>query len=433
MKPNNDANNYLISKKHSYYVFSLLFLLYMFDYIDRMVVSSLFPYIQRDWGLSDTQCAMLVSAVYWSIIIFSLPVSLLIDRWSRKKIIGLMAVVWSIATAACALTKNFTQLFTVRTAIGIGEAGYAPGGTAMISALFPEKKRAMIVGIWNTSIPLGSALGIAIGGLIAEHLGWRHAFGLVALPGLLVAILFFRIKDYKTVNLLKTVKEKEDTKEQVKMQWGDIVREFIRTRSLILTYFAFAGNMFVITALLVWLPTFFHRTDGISTSRAGLKSGVVMLLAIVGAPLGGFIADRWLKRRVNARLLFSSLSSLITAAILFTYTLGIFTGALQYSLLLLAGMTIASFAPAAIAVTQDVVHPGLRATSYSFCVIIQNLLGSSLGPIFIGAMSDRYDISTALRVLPLFTIIAGILFFIGSFFYERDLAKVEKVVLSVEN
>jgi len=111
----------------------------MFDYIDRLVVVSLFPFLKRDWGLTDTQCGLLVSAVSWAILVFSFPVSLLIDRWSRKKCIGVMAVLWSLATAACAFAKNFPQLFLARTAIGIGEAGYAPGGTAMISALFPEK------------------------------------------------------------------------------------------------------------------------------------------------------------------------------------------------------------------------------------------------------------------------------------------------------
>ena len=91
-----------------YFAFILLFLLYMFDYIDRTVIVSLFPFLKKDWGLSDTQCGLLVSAVYWSILIFSLPVSILIDRWSRKKCIGLMALFWGLATLACAFTRNFS-------------------------------------------------------------------------------------------------------------------------------------------------------------------------------------------------------------------------------------------------------------------------------------------------------------------------------------
>ena len=165
--------------KNTRFAFVLLFLLYMFDYIDRMVIVSLFPFLKAEWQLSDTQCGLLVSAVYWSILLFSFPVSILIDRWSRTKTIGLMSVLWSLATLMCVFTKNFKQLFMARIAIGVGEAGYAPGGTALISALYPPEKRARMLGIWNASIPLGSAVGIAAGGIIAEHFGWRNAFGIV--------------------------------------------------------------------------------------------------------------------------------------------------------------------------------------------------------------------------------------------------------------
>lgn len=425
------SREYKLSSGYRTYVFVLLFLLYFFDYVDRMVVTSLFPFIKADWGLSDAQCGMLISAVYWSIIVFTFPVSILVDRWSRKKTIGLMAVVWSMATAMCAFANNFVHLFSARTVIGIGEAGYAPGGTAMISGLYPQEKRSQIMGIWNASIPLGSAVGIALGGVVATHWGWRHAFGLVALPGLIVAILFFFVKDYKTVDLSKSVSAGRDAGKRVKMKAIDIFREFIHTPSLIFTYFGFAGMTFVTVSLMTWLPTFFHRTHGIPEGQAGMKAGAVMLLALIGAPLGGFLADRWLKKRVNARLLFSSLTAILSAVLLFVAFM-FFDGNIQYGLLLLMGLFIVAFVPAAAAVTQDVVHPGLRAISYALCVIIQNLLGSSTGPIVIGSISDYTDIQTALLVLPAFLVAASILFFCGSFFYERDLNKTEKVNLEME-
>jgi predicted MFS family arabinose efflux permease len=425
------ADGYLLSKGYSYYVFALLFLLYMFDYIDRLVVVSLFPFLKKDWGLTDTQCGLLVSAVSWAILVFSFPVSLLIDRWSRKKCIGVMAILWSLATAACAFAKNFPQLFLARTAIGIGEAGYAPGGTAMISALFPEKKRSLIVGIWNASIPLGSALGIALGGLIAMRYGWRHAFGIVALPGMLIALLFFFVKDYRTVELVKSAKRPDQTGPPQRMTASEIVREFTRTPSLYLTFFAFSGNTFLTTALMSWLPSYFNRVQGLPMDKASLKSSLIMLMAIFGSPLGGYLADRWLKKKANARLLFSALSSTVTGLI-FMVGFYFLQGPAQFTLFLAGGTTAIAFASSAIAVTQDVVHPGLRATAYSLCVIIMHLLGSALGPLVVGMLSDRYGIQTALALLPLAALWAGLLFFIGSFFYEKDLAKVEKVALSVE-
>lgn len=416
--------------KNARFAFVLLFLLYMFDYIDRMVIVSLFPYLKQDWQLSDTQCGLLVSAVYWSILLFSFPVSILIDRWSRKKTIGLMSILWSLATLACVFTKSFKQLFVTRVAIGVGEAGYAPGGTALISALYPPEKRARMLGIWNASIPLGSAIGIAAGGIIAEHLGWRHAFGIVALPGLIFALLFFKVKDYKTIRLDPHKEEASAGAIRLKSKAAHTTASFLKP-SLIFNNLAFAANVFVTTAMLSWLPTYFYRLDGIPMSQAGPKAGLIMFMAIVGAPLGGYLSDRWTARTSRARMLFPALSSVLSALILFL-AFNCLSGSLQYVALLLAGVTLIMFVPAGVAVTQDVVHPGIRATSLSVNIVIQHTLGSPLGPLFVGAVSDSYGLERALGVLPAFTLIAGILFLAGSFFYAKDAASVEVVDIEME-
>ena len=161
-------------------------------------------------------------------------------------------------------------------------------------------------------------------------------------------------------------------------------------------------------------------------SRAATKGGVVMLLAIIGAPLGGFLTDRWMKRRQNARLLFPAVSS-ATTAVLLLVAFGWFSGPVQYALLMGAGISAVAFVPGAVAVTQDVVHPGLRAMSLSLCVIVQHVLGSALGPPVIGALSDRYSLETAMTVLPLFALLAGGLFLIGSFFHAADSRRVEGI------
>ena len=401
----------------------------MFDYIDRTVIVSLFPFLKKEWGLTDTQCGLLVSAVYWSILIFSLPVSILIDRWSRKKCIGLMALFWGLATLACAFTRNFSQLFATRAAIGVGEAGYAPGGTAMISAAFAPQNRAKMLGIWNASIPLGSALGIVIGGFIAEHWGWRHAFGIVAIPGILVALLFFYVRDYQTVELVQTVDD-EAGPSRVQMKLVDIAAQFLHSKTLWFNNLAFAANTFVTTAIMSWLPTYYHRMENLPMDRAATKGGLVMALALVGAPLGGYLADRWLQRKKNARSLFPALSSVITAMALFAAFV-FMDGLMQYATLLFTGIAAVAFVPAAVAVTQDVVHPGLRAVSLSLCVIVQHILGSALGPPFVGAMSDAFGLETALKVLPIFTLLAAVLFFTSSFFYVADAERVEEVEIKI--
>ncbi len=427
---------YLFSRAYTSYVFLLLWLLYFFDYVDRMVVVSLFPFLKSDWGLSDAQCGAMVSAVYWAIVIFSFPISIVIDRWSRKKSIGIMALLWSLSTAACALTKTFGQLFAARTAIGLGEAGYAPGGTAMISALYPEKRRAFMLGIWNMSIPFGMAAGIVLGGYIATHWGWRHAFGLVALPGLLIALLFFFVKDYRTVGLEQTV-DRETAEEKAaiikkKMSKMDIVRAFSRTPSLILTYFGFAGMMFISISMSSFLPTYFQRVQGVPLQKATFLTSGIMLTAIIGSPLGGWIADRWMKKKIQARLLVPSVSALLTTILYFSAIHFFSGGAVQYGIFLVGGIASIAWASSAIAVTQDVVHPGLRAISYALCVIVQNLLGSSLGPLVTGALSDLYGIATALKIASSMALISFLLFYLGSRFYKRDLDKVERIPLTAE-
>ncbi len=435
---------YLFSKGYTNYIFILLFFLYLFDYADRMIITSLFPFIKTEWNLTDTQLGSLMSAVYWSIVILTIPASILVDRWSRRHTIGGMAVLWSLATVAASFTKSFSQLFFTRTLIGVGEAGYAPGGSAMISGLYPKEKRSWMMGIWNASIPLGGALGIVIGGIIAAKWGWRSAFGVVAIPGLIVAILFFFIKDYKTIGLYKNGNGKSsatpddaplkiNTKESAtseKMSFKDIVKEFTSKPSLIFTYFGMTGIVFVTTTLFAWLSSYFSRLDNIPLQKADSKASLVMFLAIIGAPLGGYIADRWRKTNVRARLLLPSITTLITAIFAFLAFV-VFDGTLQYVFLLMLGVTITMFVPAAGAVTQDLVHPGLRANSYALAVIIQNLLGASAGPILIGYISDKTDISTALSILPIFLLLSAVLFFIGSFYYKKDLEKVVDVHLEV--
>jgi MFS family permease len=408
-------------------VFALLFLLYMFDYIDRTVVTSMFTSIEADLGISHTQSGMLVSAVYWAIVLLTFPVSLLVDRWSRTKTIGLMAILWSLATALCALTGNFIQLFLARMLIGVGEAGYAPGGSAMISGLYPIEKRSKMMGFWNASIPLGTAIGVLLGGIIATNLGWKHAFGLVAFPGLIVAVLFLFVKDYKTVDL--SFLDKSNHK--VKMERKDIVREFLSRRSIIYTYFGITASIFVTTSLLTWLSTYFQTTRELAQDKAGTMASSIMALALVGAPLGGILADKWRKTNISARLLLPAISTLVSAVLLFL-GLYLFRGIIQYVTFLMMGITIMMFISGAASVTQDVIHPGLRATSYSIAVVVQNLLGASMAPIVIGFIYDHSDIMTALSILPFILVLSSLLFYLGSKHYARDIDNVTKVQLEVQ-
>ncbi len=440
MKEGYTSEGYLVSKRYAYYVFVVLFVIYMIDYVDRYVVSGVVPYLKASveaggLGLTDTQCGLMMSVIYWSMIILTFPFSILLDRWKRAKSLGVMVLLWSFATGICAFTKSFPQLLSARVAVGVGEAGYVPGGYNLIAAYFPEKKRDLIIGIWNAAIPLGVVGGTILGGIIGVRYGWRHAFGIVAIPGLILAVLFFLMRDYKTVKLLKTVAGATAGK-KIEMKVGDIVRDFLHTPSLLFTYLGYAGCVFVTNALLFWLPSYFNRTEGLAMDKASMKSSIIFLLAIVGAPLGGLLTNMLQKRVKSARLVFPTVSCLVSAGLLFA-AFYLFEGSLQYYLLVAMGLTIPMFIAGSAAVTQDVVHPGLRSMSFSLCMVVHNLLGGSLGPIFVGFISDRsadpaIGLTAGLKYLPIFLAIGAACFFAGSFFYTKDLAKVERVVLVPE-
>jgi predicted MFS family arabinose efflux permease len=413
-----------------WYTWILLFLLYIFDYADRYIVVSLYPFLKAEWGLSDAQCGLLMSGVSWVEVVLAFPIALLLDRWSRKKGIAIMAIVWSLATAAGAFTKNFAQLFITRTFVGVGEAGYSSGGIAVLSAITKPEKRARWLGFWQAGIPLGQALGVLAGGWIAVHYGWRSALGLVAIPGIIVAILFFWVKDYKTVELTKSVSN-EDQRNKVKMSKMDVLKELFRSKALILNNLGAASFMFAVAAITTWLAVYLQRTLGMSVEKSSMYLAGILIVAIIGAPLGGYLTDLMLKRRANARMLFPAMSA-FTGAVLLAIGLFFFKGLDAYMFITASGFFITMCLPGTLAVTQDLVHPGLRTTSRSVAVIFQTLLGTSLGPLIVGVLSDAYGLEKAFLFLPAVCLLSSALYLWGSFYYKKDLDDCEKCDITFE-
>jgi MFS family permease len=214
------------------------------------------------------------------------------------------------------------------------------------------------------------------------------------------------------------------------MGTSEIFGEFIHKPSLIYTFFGIASVVFVTTSMITWLPKYLQETQMLTEKAAGLKASLVMVLAIIGAPLGGYLSDVWRQRKIKARLLFPTVSTIISAVLLFI-AFNFLSGFSQYVCFLFFGISVMAFISAAAAVTQDVVHPGLRAISYSIAVVVQNLLGASTAPIIIGSIIDDYNIKTAMSILPFMLVIGAILFFLASLHYEKDLKKVDVIPLEV--
>lgn len=405
-------------------IFAVVFLINVSDYIDRYVVASMLGFIKKDWGISDAEAGWLMGVVLLFITVFSVPAAVLIDRWSRRKMVALMTAFWSVATVACAFTTNYWQLLVARSFIGVGEAGYAPGGTAMLSAAFPEEKRARVMGLWNISIPLGMGVGLFAGGWIARHSGWQHAFGLVALPGFLLAVVAWFLPDYQTVAAAPS--------SGLAGHFMRDLRTVLRRPSLVFTFLGFAMNVSVTTALASWLSVYFERTHLAEEGAGGGYATGIFALVLVGAPLGGWASDLWHRRRPEGRLYFPAATSAAAAVVLFVAFLFPGQKLPQLPLLALFGVLVTCFIAPAAAVTQDVVQPGLRAFSYAMCVIVQHLAGDIWSPGIVGKLSDSVGLANAVRALPLWGVFACGFFVLAARYYRSDLSTVEQVELHAE-
>lgn len=405
-------------------IFAVVFLVNVSDYIDRYIVASMLGFIKADWNITDAQAGWLMGVVLLFITVFSVPAAVLIDRWSRRKMVAIMTAFWSLATLACAFTTSYWQLLVARSFIGVGEAGYAPGGTAMLAAAFPEAKRARVMGLWNVSIPLGMGIGLFAGGQVAKHLGWQHAFGLVALPGLLLAVVAWFLPDYQTVAAPPSAGLLRDFSRDL----GTVLRR----RSLVFTFLGFAMNVSVTTALASWLSVYFERTGTAAAGSGGTYATGVFALVLVGAPLGGWASDVWHRRQTEGRLYFPAVTSAAAAVVLFVAFLFPGQTLVQLPLLALFGVLVTCFIAPGAAVTQDVVPPGLRAFSYAMCVIVQHLAGDIWSPGIVGWLSDQVGLANAVRALPLWGLFASGFFLLAARHYRADLATVEQVELRAE-
>ncbi len=423
---NTTAGTYTGTGVRSHAILLVLFLIYMSDYIDRYVVASMIDFIKKDWQITDAQAGSLMSVVLLFITIFTVPASILVDRWSRRKMVSVMVFLWSLATLACAFTKNYTQLLVARAFIGIGESGYAPAGAAMLAAAYPEESRAKALGIWNASIPLGVGIGLFAGGQIARHWGWHHAFGLVAFPGMLLALAAWFLRDYKTVRTGVIGEGFNDFRGFIRK-----ATRLVRIPSLLLTYLGFAMNVAVTTALMTWLPSYFERTGLAQAGTGGTYATPIFALVLVGAPMGGFLSDAWYRRRTETRMIFPALTSLAAAVTLLMALLNPGKG-IQLPIMIGYGILATCFVAPAASVTQDLVHPGLRAFSYAICVIVQHMFGDIWSPWLVGTVSDHIGLSDAMLIVPVFGVLAAAFFYGGSRFYNRDLSKVDKVELEAE-
>ena len=409
------AEHELPPRRHAWFVFAVLMLLMVIDYVDRQVVVSMFPHLKQEWGLTDRQLGSLASIVSVVVALGTVPLSLLADRWSRVRSIVLMAVVWSLATIACAFARDYGQLLAARGLIGLGEAAYGSAGAALLASIFPARQRGAVLGAFLGAGLVGSVAGVVLGGIVAEHWGWRAGFGIVGVPGLLLAALvWFAVRERGAMAAPRTRETAGD------IALGAVVRQLLRPRTVVYTCLGAGLQLLVVSTVWAWTPSYFNRYYGLAPDAAALRTGLVVLLGAVGSIAWSLLADRLARRDGRARLYVPALVAVLTTVFM-CGAFGLLGPGRTQLLLILAGATVMTGTIGAVAaVVIDVVNPTLRATAAAVLSLTQNLLGLAAGPFLAGALSDRYGLPFALSVVPLCCLLAAGMFVCAARSYAAD-------------
>ncbi|CAG2154865.1 Sialic acid transporter NanT [Cupriavidus yeoncheonensis] len=409
-------NDYLVSRSRAWFAFAMTFALMLFDYIDRQVIVSMFPHLKAAWGLSDKQLGALVSIVSVVVALGAMPVALLADRVSRVKSVVVMAGVWSLATISCMFTRNYAQLFAARAVVGVGESGYGSVGAALIGSLFPARLRSMLLGAFFAAGSIGAVLGVVLGGVITARWGWEAAFGVVGVPGLLLAVLYLFVPDYKTVALQQSTGARGGTLAQ-------LAAALTSSRTLWWTCLGAALQLVVVSTVWAWLPSYFHRAHGTPVDQAAMQAALIVLCSAAGSFFWGVIADLFASSRPRNKLTVLASLCLLTTPVLVVAFGAAHSMNQQFLLIALGGFLMTCAVGPASGVVLDVVHPGLRSTGAAVLSLFQNLFGLAIGPFVGGALSDALGLQMALTIMPAFGVLAALCFRRAARTYEGDLRK----------
>ncbi|MDH5173232.1 MAG: MFS transporter [Gammaproteobacteria bacterium] len=399
----------LPGRRYAWLVFVLTFGLMLSDYMSRQVINAVFPILKIEWSLTDSQLGMLVSVVALLVGVMSFPIALLADRVGRVKAVTTMAVVWGLATVWCGLTGNFLQMLLARSLVGLGEAGYGGAGGAILVSVFPARHRATVIGAFFSGGLFGSVLGVALGGLIAQHYGWRMAFIAIGGSGLFLAVAYpMLVKEPARVGHAMAA-----------IPLRTVITALFASRTARWNYVGSGLQMFVQGSLLAWLPSFFNRHHGMEVAEAALYAAFVLLTGAVGMMVCGAIADRASVRTPRNRLRLPALCALLACPLLIT-AFAMPPGPLQIAVIAAGAFFTGGHAGPCGAVATDVTNPAIHATVIATVALANNILGLAPGPVLTGIGADRIGLDHALQLMPLVGLVAGVAFLQAARYYDND-------------
>ncbi|MBV9616776.1 MAG: MFS transporter, partial [Ktedonobacteraceae bacterium] len=319
-----------IKASYARYVFWIMFAISFLNYLDRSILAGAINVIAKELHFGLEGIGFISSAFLLVYTLGIMPLGILADRMARKNIVAACVAAWSAITALTALSINFTMLFISRMLLGVGEAGYFPAGTALMSDYFSREKRSRVLSWWNVAQVVGILFGTAIGGIVAGlYTGsWRLAFIFTGIPGLLFAFLAWRLREPKRnqadeeaaqfdPTFIATEEEKE-LRYTIKTSLGLAaqIKSLLRIKTLVVLTVMQIFAYFVVSVNLTFLPTYLQQKDtfGLSSGKAGLFSGLVIALAgMIGTVAGGYLADLITRRHAGARVLICGIGFLLSA------------------------------------------------------------------------------------------------------------------------
>ncbi|HVO10988.1 MAG TPA: MFS transporter [Vicinamibacteria bacterium] len=392
---------------------AILTLLNFVNYIDRYVLPAVAPRVKEALSLSDEQLGLVGSAFLLSYLFTSPAFGYLGDRFSRTRLMGLGVALWSVATAGAGLARSFAQMMVARGAVGVGEASYAAISPALLSDYYPRERRGRVFAVFYLAIPVGSAVGYLLGGLLEHHFGWRAAFFAVGLPGLLLALLTLTIADVpRGIN--------DPPEARAEGSYGESLRALVRNRRYLRAVLGYAAYTFAVGGLSFWAPVYFSRERGLPLGRADLLVGGVSVVAGIGGTFaGGWLADR-LATRVRQAYLYVSGVSMLLAMPLSWVALAARTPAVYVGALLLAEfMVFLSTGPINVVIVS-VVPVAMRATAMAGSIFVIHLLGDAAAPWVVGALSDRIGMARAVLIMPLAIAASGVIWTAAAWVAARN-------------
>jgi sugar phosphate permease len=389
----------------------VLTLINMFNYIDRYIVPPLFESLRKDPVMghpSDAQLGWLMTAFLVVYMLTSPLFGTLGDRMSRMRLIAFGVALWSLATAIGGLVGSFAALFVARATVGIGEAAYGTISPAVLADYFAPATRGRIMSIFYCAIPIGSALGYVLGGTVDSHFGWRAAFFVAGVPGLLLALLAFTVPDAPRGMWEEETRTKPDPTQSKLSFTLHAYGTLARNSTYVLTCAGLAAYTFALGGIAAWLPSFLERIRGVSHAQAASLPGVILVVTgFVGTFAGGWLGDKLLTRNRQAYLWLSGIATLIATPVAFL----VFTAsspAVFWSATAVAEVLLFASTGPINAVTVNVVSPTMRATAMAAQIFFIHLLGDVPSPPLIGAISDASSLGTGVLVVPVAVFVSGV-------------------------